>query len=76
MMHMKPILHSITLWDGCGPPVTADGVVIHNYTTTFGLLHITDGIIQNVLLLWARARARARAQYSSYHNNNTQLTIE
>ena len=61
-----------TLLGGCGPPVTADGVVIHNYTTTFGLLHITDGIIQNVLLLWARARA----QYSSYHNNNTQLTIE
>ena len=38
----------------CGPPVAADGVVIHNYTTTFEGSSITftceDGLFPNVTI--------------------------
>ena len=38
----------------CGPPVAADGVVIHNYTTTFEGSSITftceDGLFSNVTI--------------------------
>ena len=49
---MKPILCLIALLGGCGPPVAGDGVVIHNYTTTFEGSSITftceDGLFPNV----------------------------
>ena len=39
----------------CGPPVAAEGVVIHNYTTTFEGSSITftceDGLFPNVTIM-------------------------
>ena len=50
-MHMKPMLCLIALLGGCAEPVAGDGVVIHNYTTTFEGSSITfnceDGLFPN-----------------------------
>ena len=51
---MKPTLCLIALLGGCGLPVAGDGVVIHNYTSTFEGSSITftceDGLFPNVTI--------------------------
>ena len=51
---MKSTLCLIALLGDCEPPVAGDGVVIHNYTTTFEGSSITftceDGLFPNVTI--------------------------
>ena len=54
-MHMKPTLCLIALLGECSrPPVAGDGVVIHNYTTTFEGSSITftceDGFLPSDII--------------------------